>query len=97
MGTNAVSHHPPGSQLPITVLLFLTDQPTNPTQRATVKIRTHSDNAVTLLLKWLSLIPLSERHILSFALYVAQSVLSVCLSTMSHTHTYKHISLCLFL
>ena len=68
MGTNAVSHHPPGSQLPITVLLFLTDPPANPSQRAAVKIQTHLDNAVTLPLKCLSLILLSERRILSSAL-----------------------------
>lgn len=92
VGTNAVSHHPPGSQLPITVLLFLTDQPANPSQRATVKIQTHLDNTVTRPLKCLSLILLSESRILSFALCVAQSVLSLSLSPISLTHTNTNAS-----
>lgn len=97
VGTNAVSHHPPGSQLPITVLLFLTDLPANPPQWATVKIQTHLDNAVTLPLKCLSLIVLSERHIPSSALRVAESVLSVSLSTISLTHTNTDTAFVIFL
>lgn len=54
MGSNAVSHHPPGSQLPITEPLLRTDQPANPSQRAAVKIQTRLDNAVTLPLQRLS-------------------------------------------
>lgn len=83
LGTNAVSHHPPGSQLPITVLLFLTDQPVNPSQQATVKIQTHLDNAVTYPVKCLSCPLCRSVCSLSFSLQ------SICL--ISHTYTtYKH-------
>lgn len=85
VGTNAVSHHPPGSQLPITVLLFLTDQPANPSQQATVKIQSHLDNAVTLHLKCLSFILLSEKHLLSFCYSVCSFAFSI--SHTVHTNT----------
>lgn len=70
VGTNAASHHSPGSQLPITAQLFPADQAANATQRATVKTQTHSDHAVTLPLKCLSLILLSEGDFLSLALMI---------------------------
>lgn len=97
MGTNAVSHHPLGSQLPITVLLFVTDQPANPSQRATVKTQTHLDNAVTLTLKCLSFILLCEKNIFSFALCVL--ILSfefLSQLSLSNMHTYTHSNLQLF-
>lgn len=91
MGTNAVSHHPPGSQLSITVLLFLTDQPANPSQQATVKIYAHLDNAVTLHLKGLSFIVRSESS-LCFLL-----TLSLHFFCHSQKHgTYKHKDLFMF-
>lgn len=70
VGTNAASHHSPGIQLPITAQLFPTDQAANATQRATVKTQTHLDHAVTLPLKCLSLILLSEGDFLYLILMI---------------------------
>ena len=92
VGTNAVAHQPPGSQLPITVLLFLTDQPANPSQQATVKIQTSLNNAVTLPLKCLSVIVISQRQILLSSLCCSDY--SLYMSPFCTLHRYTHLFFC---